>query len=39
MILILCILPLRFVKGGLVASQYVNKAEEARFTIEPKNPG
>ena len=38
MILILCILPLRFVKGGLVASQYVNKAEETRFTIEPKNP-
>ena len=39
LILILCILPLRFVKGGLVASQYVNKAEETRFTIEPKNPG
>jgi uncharacterized protein (DUF983 family) len=37
-ILILCILPLRFLKGALVASQYVNKAEEARFTIEPKKP-
>lgn len=38
MILLLCILPLRFLKGALVASQYVNKAEEARFTIEPKRP-
>jgi uncharacterized protein (DUF983 family) len=37
-ILILCILPLRFLKGALVASQYVNKAEEARFTVEPKKP-
>jgi uncharacterized protein (DUF983 family) len=35
-ILLLCILPLRFLKGALVASQYVNKAEEARFTTEPK---
>jgi uncharacterized protein (DUF983 family) len=30
-ILLLCVLPLRFLKGALVASQYVNKAEEARF--------
>jgi uncharacterized protein (DUF983 family) len=37
-ILVLCILPLRFLKGALVASQYVNKAEEARFTMEPKRP-
>jgi uncharacterized protein (DUF983 family) len=37
-ILLLCILPLRFLKGALVASQYVNKAEEARFTPEPKRP-
>jgi uncharacterized protein (DUF983 family) len=37
-ILLLCILPLRFLKGALVASQYVNKAEEARFTAEPKKP-
>ena len=34
--LLLCVPPLRFLKGALVASQYVNKAEEARFTIEPK---
>lgn len=34
LLLALCTLPLRFLKGGLVASQYVNKAEEARFTIE-----
>ena len=37
-ILIMCILPLRFMKGALVASQYVNKAEETRFTTEPKAP-
>ena len=37
-ILILCVLPLRFLKGALVASQYVNKAEEARFTTEPRKP-
>ena len=37
-VLILCVLPLRFLKGALVASQYVNKAEEARFTTEPKKP-
>ncbi len=30
-LLALCILPLRFMKGALVASQFVNKAEEARF--------
>ena len=35
-ILLLCILPLRFLKGALVAGQYVSKAEEARFTTEPK---
>ena len=37
--LLLCIPPLRFLKGALVASQYVHKAEEARFTIEPKRLG
>jgi uncharacterized protein (DUF983 family) len=36
--LLLCVPPLRFLKGALVASQYVNKAEETRFTIEPKKP-
>jgi uncharacterized protein (DUF983 family) len=35
-LLLLCILPLRFLKGGLAASQYVNKAEQTRFTIEPR---
>ena len=35
LLLVLCILPLRFLKGGLAASQYVNKAEETRFTIKP----
>jgi uncharacterized protein (DUF983 family) len=30
-VLALCILPLRFMKGALVASQYVHEAEEARF--------
>jgi uncharacterized protein (DUF983 family) len=36
--LLLCVPPLRFLKAALVASQYVNKAEEARFTIEPRKP-
>jgi uncharacterized protein (DUF983 family) len=36
--LLLCVPPLRFLKGALVTSQYVNKAEEARFTIEPGTP-
>src|SRR4051812_23783594 len=31
-ILLLYILPLRFLKGALVAIQYVNEAEQARFT-------
>ena len=34
-ILLLCVLPLRFLKGALVASQYVNKAQEARFGDDP----
>ena len=38
-ILILCILPLRFLKGAMVASQYVNKAEEARFEERPRDSG
>jgi uncharacterized protein (DUF983 family) len=38
LMLILCVPPLRFFKGALVASQYVNKAEETRFTIEPRKP-
>jgi uncharacterized protein (DUF983 family) len=38
-ILILCILPLRFLKGAMVASQYVNKAEEARFAERPRDGG
>jgi uncharacterized protein (DUF983 family) len=37
-LLLMCILPLRFLKGALVASQYVNKAEETRFTITPRKP-
>ena len=36
--LLLCIPPLRFLKAALVAAQYVNKAEEARFTIAPRKP-
>ena len=35
---LLCVPPLRFLKGALVASQFVNKAEETRFTIEPRHP-
>ncbi len=34
--LALCVPPLRFLKGALIASQYAHKAEEARFTIEPR---
>jgi len=30
-LLVGCILPLRFFKGWLVASQYIHKAEEGRF--------
>jgi uncharacterized protein (DUF983 family) len=30
-LLVTCILPLRFIKGALVASQYVNKAGEGRL--------
>ena len=30
-LLLACIPPLRFLKGALVASQYVNKAEEGRL--------
>jgi len=37
LMLILCVVPLRFLKGGLAASQYVHKAEETRFTSEPPN--
>jgi uncharacterized protein (DUF983 family) len=38
-ILLLCVVPLRFLKGALVASQYVNKAEEARFADPPRDGG
>ncbi len=37
-LLALCILPLRFMKGALVASQYVTKAEEARFDTSAAVP-
>jgi uncharacterized protein (DUF983 family) len=37
-LLLACVLPLRFLKGFLVASQYINKAEEIRFTSEPRKP-
>ena len=30
-VFVLCTVPLRFLKGALVASQYFHKAEEARF--------
>jgi hypothetical protein len=33
-----CILPLRFIKGALVASQYLNKAEEGRLATTPVPP-
>lgn len=36
-ILVTCTLPLRFFKGWLVASQFVHKAEEARF-VRPTTP-
>ena len=39
LLLVLCILPLRFFKGWLVASQFHHKAEEARFEVpSPKPP-
>lgn len=38
LLLVLCILPLRFLKGALVASQFVNKAHEGRLAPEPKRP-
>ena len=39
LILVLCILPLRFFKGWLVASQFYHKAEEGRFEVpSPKPP-
>lgn len=38
-VLVACILPLRFLKGALVASQYVNKAEEGRLAPPPEPPG
>jgi uncharacterized protein (DUF983 family) len=37
-LLLACTLPLRFLKGFLVASQYLNKAEETRFTSVPRKP-
>lgn len=33
-LLLLCVLPLRFLKAALVASQYVHKAEETRFSAD-----
>lgn len=35
-LLLSCIPPIRLFKGVLVASQYVNKAEEARFELRPR---
>jgi uncharacterized protein (DUF983 family) len=37
-LLVTCILPLRFIKGALVASQYLNKAEEGRLATPPVPP-
>jgi uncharacterized protein (DUF983 family) len=37
LLLVLCILPLRFLKGALAASQFVHKAEEGRLA-KPKPP-
>ena len=37
-LLVTCILPLRFFKGWLVASQFVHKAEEGRFDIQRERP-
>ena len=34
-LLVACILPLRFMKGGLIASQYINKAAEGRLAPAP----
>ncbi len=40
LLLVACILPLRFFKGWLVASQFVHKAEEGRLRApEPRSPG
>ena len=37
-LLVGCILPLRFFKGWMVASQYIHKAEEGRFAgVAPRN--
>ncbi len=38
LILVLCILPLRFFKGWLVASQFHHKAEEGRFGVPSSRP-
>ena len=39
LLLVACILPLRFFKGWLVASQFVHKAEEGRLRVpEPRSP-
>ena len=37
-LLVVCILPLRFFKGWLVASQYQHKAEEGRFEAPNSRP-
>lgn len=37
LLLVLCILPLRFLKAGLAASQFVHRAEEGRLA-KPKPP-
>jgi uncharacterized protein (DUF983 family) len=39
LLLLLCILPLRFLKGALVASQFVHKAEEGRLADRKSPPG
>lgn len=38
-LLLTCILPLRPLKGWLVASQYYHKAEEGRIVTRPREPG
>jgi uncharacterized protein (DUF983 family) len=37
-LLLSCIPPIRPIKGLLIASQFVNKAEEGRFVIPQKTP-
>jgi uncharacterized protein (DUF983 family) len=37
-LLVTCILPLRFFKGWLVASQYYHKAEEGRLEVPNPRP-